>query len=344
MGEKKEKAKNEAGKTPDSGGKQNDVLAPVVLRLEMHCEGCVKKIKRVVRNFDGVEDVKADLLGNKLTVIGKVDSAVVRDKLADKTRKKVEIISPQPKKDSGAASKPPEKKVEEKKTEEKKPADKKTEEKTPKQSTVVLKIRLHCDGCIQKIRKIILRIKGVESVKIEGGKDLVTVNGTVEVKELVAYLNEKLKRNVEVVPLKKEGENKQNKKEENKKEEKGKEKKEGGGGGKKDGGEKEEGVPKVEVNKMEHYGYVYPPPPMYWYDGYAPGQSSTSGGGGGGYTVGVHSGYDGNYGNYHDQYHNGYGNQGYMVQQPPPPPFYLNPYHPPPQMFSDENPNACFVM
>lgn len=80
-----------------------------------------------------MEDVKADLLGNKLTVIGKVDSAVVRDKLADKTRKKVEIISPQPKKDSGAASKPPEKKVEEKKTEEKKPADKKTEEKTPKQ-------------------------------------------------------------------------------------------------------------------------------------------------------------------------------------------------------------------
>jgi len=80
-----------------------------------------------------VEDVRADLLGNKLTVIGKVDSAAVRDKLADKTRKKVEIISPQPKKDSGAASKPPEKKVEEKKTEEKKPADKKTEEKPPKQ-------------------------------------------------------------------------------------------------------------------------------------------------------------------------------------------------------------------
>lgn len=80
-----------------------------------------------------MEDVKADLLGNKLTVIGKVDPAVVRDKLADKTRKKVEIISPQPKKDSGGAGKTPEKKGEEKKTEEKKPADKKTEEKPPKQ-------------------------------------------------------------------------------------------------------------------------------------------------------------------------------------------------------------------
>jgi len=174
---------------------------------------------------------------------------------------------------------------------------------------------------------------GVESVDIDGGKDLVSVNGTMEVNELVAYLNEKLKRNVEVVPAKKE----------DNKEEKEKGKKEGGGGGKKGGAEKEEGVTKVEVNKMEHYGYAYPPPPMYWYDGYGPGQSSS---GSGGYTAEVHSGYDSNYGNYHDQYQNGYGNHGYMVQpQPqPPPPFYLNPYHPPPQMFSDENPNACFVM
>lgn len=81
-----------------------------------------------------MEDVNADLFGNKVTVIGKgVDPAVVRTKLADKTRQKVEIISPQPKKDSGAASKPPEKKVEENITEQKKPADKKTEGKTPKQ-------------------------------------------------------------------------------------------------------------------------------------------------------------------------------------------------------------------
>ncbi|CAJ1892608.1 unnamed protein product [Sphenostylis stenocarpa] len=337
--QKKEKAKNEAEKMPDSGGKQNDGIARVVLKLEMHCEGCVKKIKRAVRNFDGVEDVKADLLGNKLTVIGKVDPALVRDKLADKTKKKVEIISPQPKKESAVGGKPPEKNTKEETT-EKKPADKKTEEKSPKQSTVVLKIRLHCDGCIQKIRKIMLKIKGIESVNIEGGKDLVNVKGTMEEKELVAYLNEKLKRNVEVVPPKKEGEQK----EDNKKE---KEKKEGDGD-KKVGGKKEEGAPKVEVNKMEHYGYAYPPPPMYWYDGYTPGQSSSSSSGGG-YTVEAqpgysNQGYDGNYPNYHDQYQHGYVNQGYMVQPQPPPPFYLNPHYPPPQMFSDENPNACIVM
>lgn len=76
----------------------------------------------------GVEDVKTDLSSKKLTVIGKVDPAKVRDKLAEKTKKKVELISPQPKKDS-AGDKPPE----EKKSEEKKPEDKKAEEKTPKE-------------------------------------------------------------------------------------------------------------------------------------------------------------------------------------------------------------------
>ncbi|ESW34765.1 hypothetical protein PHAVU_001G179100 [Phaseolus vulgaris] len=359
MAEKKGKAKNEGDNMPESGGKQNDVPVPVVLKLDLHCEGCAKKIKRAVRKFNGVEDVNADLFGNKVTVIGKgVDPAVVRTKLADKTRQKVEIISPQPKKDSGAASKPPEKKVEENITEEKKPADKKTEGKTPKQGPVVLKIRLHCEGCIQKIRRVILKIKGVESVNIDASKNWVSVNGTMDVNGMVAYLEEKLRRKVEVVPVNKKSEKKEDHKEEkgmekekvkdnkeekekvkDNKEEKVKEKKEGGGV-KKGGGEKEEGVPKVEVNKMELYGYAYPPPPMYWYDGYGPGQSSSSGG----YSVEVHSGYDSNYGNYHDQYQNGYGNQGYMVQQQPPPPFYFNPHHPPPQMFSDENPNACFVM
>ena len=78
---------------------------------------------------------------------------------------------------------------------------------------------------------------GVESVNIEGGKDLVSVKGTMDVKEIVPYLNDKLKRNVEVVPPKKEGgDNK-------------KENKEGGGGdSKKEGGKKQEGEVRICVS------------------------------------------------------------------------------------------------
>lgn len=348
---------------------KNDDIPSVVLKLDLHCEGCVKKIKRAVRHFDGVEDVKADTPNNKLTVIGKVDPHKVRDKLAEKIKKKVELVSsPQPKKDDpAAADKPQEKK---KPDEDKKPEEIKPEEKSSKQSvqnTVVLKIRLHCDGCIQKIEKIILKIKGVESVTSDEGKDLVTVKGTIDAKEIVPYLAEKLKRNVDVVqPKKEDGKNKE------KDEGKQKSKEDQSGGEKKEGEKAKEVGTKVEVNKMEHHGYGYGhQTPMYWYDGYEPGQSSGGGGGGSsssnyamqvqpGYSnQQVHNynyvnqeGYNYNYVNQHQQgydynYVNHQGQGGHMVEpqyQYQQPQFYLHPNQPPPQMFSDENPNACSMM
>lgn len=345
---------------------KNDDIPSVVLKLDLHCEGCVKKIKRAVRHFDGVEDVKADTPNNKLTVIGKVDPHKVRDKLAEKIKKKVELVSfPQPKKDAAPASDKPQekKKIPD---EDKKPEEKKPEEKSSKQSvqnTVVLKIKLHCDGCIKKIEKIILKIKGVESVTSDEGKDLVMVKGTIDAKEIVPYLAEKLKRNVDVVqPKKDDGKNKE------KDEGKQKSKEDQSGGAKKEGEKAKEGGTKVEVNKMEHHGYGHAhQTPMYWYDGYEPGQSS-SGGGGSNYAMQVQPGYSNqqmhnynyvnqegynyNYVNQHQQgydynYVNHQGQGGHMVEpqyQYQQPQFYLHPNQPPPQMFSDENPNACSMM
>lgn len=167
---------------------------------------------------------------------------------------------------------------------------------------------------------------------------MVTVKGTIDAKEIVPYLREKLKRKVEVVEPKKEDGN-------NKEKDAGKEHK------LKEGGEKviKEGAPKVEVNKMEHHGYGHQTP-MYWYDGFEPGQSSSN------YPVEVQGGnlnQEGYNYNYMNQHQHGYdynymnqGQEGYMVDphQHQQPPFYMHPHDPPPQMFSDENPNACSMM
>lgn len=70
-----------------------------------------------------------DCAGNKLTVKGDVDPSWLREKVEQKTKKKVELVSPQPKKDGGAGGdKKPDDKAE-KKTDEKK----KDEEKKPKE-------------------------------------------------------------------------------------------------------------------------------------------------------------------------------------------------------------------
>ncbi|KAH0995792.1 hypothetical protein GBA52_019656 [Prunus armeniaca] len=341
MGEKKEGAKNEGEKKPaaaDAGAKKDDGSLTVVLKTDMHCEGCAKKIKRAVKNFQGVEQVKTECAANKVTVTGKVDPAGLREKLEQKIKKKVDLISPQPKKDGGGDKKPAaaEEKAE-KKPEEKKPAEKKTEEKkpkeAPKESTVVMKMRLHCEGCMQKMKSKISKFKGVNTVSFDAPKDIVTVKGFMDAKELVPYLREKFRRSVEVVPPKKDDGAAAKPKDAAAGGEK-KEKEAAGGGDKKEkeaaagGGEKKEiaaaapagGAPKAEVNKMEYSGYPYPPSSYYWYD----------------------EGHVYNHNKFvmEAQAHQAHVSQdslshGYAVPIE---------HHPAPQMFSDENPNGCSVM
>ncbi|XP_057984081.1 heavy metal-associated isoprenylated plant protein 6 [Malania oleifera] len=326
MGAEKEAGKGEGEKKADAGkdsGKgAGDGALPVVLKIDMHCEGCAKKVKRFVKNnIEGVVEVKADCNSNKLTVVGKVDPTKVQEKVAEKTKKKVELLSPPPKKDAGSGG---DKKPEEKKAEEKKADDKKPKE--PPVSTVVLKIKLHCDGCIHKIKRVISKVKGVQEVTVDPQKDLVMVKGTMDVKSLTPYLSDRLRRNVDVVPPKKDdggGGDKKAKDGGDKKDQKegggGEKEKKGDGGGdkkKEAGGDGDGDGGKMETSKMEHYGYPYD-------EGHV--------------------------------YDPGYGHAYYQVQQayyPPPPPLYQHPQgypvpyvHPDaPQMFSDENPNACSIM
>ena len=200
---------------------------------------------------------------------------------------------------------------------------------------------------------VVVTCAGVESVEVDKTKEQVTVKGTMDVNSLTPYLIEKLKRSVDVVPPpkkddgggggdKKPKEGGGDKKEKEaapaapaapaaggggEKKEKEKEKEGGGGGGEK----KEEGggAPKVEVSKMMYGGYPFHSPPMFW-DGHVDGQH---------FPVEVHQGYVN-----HDAPSTSYGyvNQGYVN-----PGYEMFPHAHPmhaPQMFSDENPNACSIM
>lgn len=107
---------------------------------------------------------------------------------------------------------------------------------------------------------------------------------------------------------------------------KGEEKKKEG-----DGGKKEEAAgAKVEVSKMEYSGYPGPAP-TFWFDGVY-GQNHV-----------VES-----YNNQYDNQYN-YNQQGYYAMNQPGMGgnhgFLLDHHHPhAPQIFSDENPNACSIM
>lgn len=83
--------------------------------------------------------MKADIETNKLTVTGKVDPTKLKQRVEDKTHKKVELISPQPKKDAAAAAAG----GGDKKAEGKKSGEQKAEDKKPKEVPVKLSSVLH---------------------------------------------------------------------------------------------------------------------------------------------------------------------------------------------------------
>ncbi|XP_076915267.1 uncharacterized protein LOC143574559 [Bidens hawaiensis] len=244
MGEKDVDAKKEGDEKKivdaDNTKKVDEGPIIIILKLDLHCAGCAKKIKKSVQYIEGVKTVKADSVNNKLTITGKVDPVRIKERVEFKTKKKVEIISPKPKKEDEGV----------KKDDEKPPEAKSNDKpKEPQSTTVVLKIPLHCDGCAQKIKRIISKIDGVEMVKPDASKNLVTVKGTMNVKELIPYLKDKLKRNVDIVPPKEED---KGKKEEPKDGEKAIAKKveEGDGKSKKDGDNNDDDKKKNDIEKF----------------------------------------------------------------------------------------------
>ncbi|XP_071724696.1 heavy metal-associated isoprenylated plant protein 3 [Rutidosis leptorrhynchoides] len=234
------KQKNEGGDGAMGGGgggggkagEQKDGRVAVVLKIDLHCRGCEAKIEKFLKKFPGVEKTKVDGGAMKVTVEGHVDPAKLREKMQEKTKKKVELVSPLPKRDKGQSS-----------DEKKKADEEKKKPKEPPVTTVVLKFScLHCEGCIQKIRKIITKTKGVLNVDFNRDKDTATVRGAMDAKALAENLREQMKRAVEIVPPKKDKDGGEAKD------------KEGGGGG------KNRNVGGTEGQRMEYqgpYGYGY---------------------------------------------------------------------------------------
>ncbi|KAL6955516.1 hypothetical protein U1Q18_048901, partial [Sarracenia purpurea var. burkii] len=54
--------------------------------------------------------------------------------------------------------------------------------------TYVLKVNIHCDGCKQRVKKLLQRIEGVYKVSIDGEEQKVTVSGSVDSATLIKKL------------------------------------------------------------------------------------------------------------------------------------------------------------
>ncbi|GMH09079.1 hypothetical protein Nepgr_010919 [Nepenthes gracilis] len=178
--------------------------------------------------------------------------------------------------------------------------------------TVELSVNMHCEACAEQLKKKILKMRGVQTARTELSSGKVTVTGTMDADELVDYVYRRTKKQARIVPQPqpekpREDENKgsdQTPTEEQ-------EKKEENAGGQK-GGEKP-----AEEGKKE--------------GGETDGKGEKGGGG-----VELQSG--GGEGNFYNMEEESMKRIMYYYQ-----PLYVIERIPPPQLFSDENPNACCI-
>lgn len=171
-------------------------------------------------------------------------------------------------------------------------------------TTIQLNVNMHCEACAEQLKKKILKMKGVTTAETELSSGKVTVTGTMDADRLVDYVYRRTKKQAKIVPQPEPEPEKQP--EESPKPEEKKEE------------NSEEAKPAEEEKKEE--GEKKDPPPeeekkeegaAAEHDGGATEEQSM----------------------YKMMYHHHY-QPIYVIERIPPAP----------QLFSDENPNACTIM
>ncbi|KAF7147329.1 hypothetical protein RHSIM_Rhsim03G0216900 [Rhododendron simsii] len=174
-------------------------------------------------------------------------------------------------------------------------------------TTVELNVNMHCEACAEQLKRTILKMKGVTSATTELSSMKVTVTGTMDADKLVEYVYRRTKKQAKIVPQPEP-------------EPKPEEKKEA---------EKPAEEPKPEEKKEEGEGGEKPPDE----------EKKEGGGGENENSAGKEAaGDEQNIMNVVTGDEQAMQRMMYYYQ-----PLYVMERIPPPQLFSDENPNACCI-
>jgi len=68
-------------KTAKKKGDGDEAAAAVVLRMELHCDGCALKVRKAIKGAQGAESVRTDVAAGTVTVAGKADPWDLRDRI-----------------------------------------------------------------------------------------------------------------------------------------------------------------------------------------------------------------------------------------------------------------------
>ncbi|XP_037492620.1 uncharacterized protein LOC105628011 isoform X5 [Jatropha curcas] len=182
----------------------------VVVKLGHNCQGCGPKIRKIVEDTIGVQEMSEDEQKETVTIKGTMDPMVLIENLKERLNIPIEILSIEKEKysngsvkGSGFGSDDGKKKKGSGGQEngingiEMEESIMKLGPEKASATATLFKVPLHCDGCIRKIRKIIRRIRGVQQVIVIKGDETIAVKATIDVKVLTVTMKKRLKKLVE---------------------------------------------------------------------------------------------------------------------------------------------------
>lgn len=179
--EKKEEKSEEKKEEKPEEKEEPKPPSPFVLFVDLHCVGCAKKIERSIMKIRGVEGVVIDMAKNEVTIRGIIEPQAICNKIMKKTKRRAKVLSPLP-----AA--------------EGEPIPEVVTSQVSGLVTVELNVNMHCEACAQQLKKKILKMRGVQTVVTELGSEKVTVTGTMDADKLVAYVYKRTKKQAKIVP------------------------------------------------------------------------------------------------------------------------------------------------
>ncbi|OIW02507.1 hypothetical protein TanjilG_12821 [Lupinus angustifolius] len=195
-GEEKKEEKPAEEKPAEEKKEEPKPPASCVLFVDLHCMGCAKKIERSIMKMRGVEGVVIDMAKNEVTIKGIVEPQAICNTITKKTKRRANVISPLP-------------------TVEGEPIPEVVNSQVSGPVTVELNVNMHCEACAQQLKKKILQMRGVQTAVTELSTGKVIVIGTMDAKKLVEYVYRRTKKQAKIVPQP-EPEPEPEKKEENK--------------------------------------------------------------------------------------------------------------------------------
>ncbi|KAJ7950671.1 Heavy metal-associated isoprenylated plant protein [Quillaja saponaria] len=181
-GKAEKREEKEKEKAKDEKKDQKDEIITAIYKLNLHCKECGSKIKKRLLITQGIHSVETDVEKGEIKVKGKLDPIKIQKLIEKKIKRNVELVSPKIK------------------IKESTPTDTKVKEiKQPIVRTMSAKVHMHCEKCEHDLRNKLLKHKGIYSVKTDMKAQTITIEGTIDPDKLIAFLKKKVHKHAEII-------------------------------------------------------------------------------------------------------------------------------------------------